>query len=82
MKWRKGGRKVRAEFHNDWKSNRKRFRFFDLQLNLALFQISFIMVEIVLYYNPLGYDIALGILGFSICLWNAEYQVFEYGGKK
>ena len=63
---------MNAEFHNDWKPNKKRFRFFDLQLNLALFQISLFIVEMVLYYNPLGYDIALGILGFSICLWNYE----------
>ena len=63
---------MKVEFHNDWKPNKKRFRFFDFQFDLAFFQVCLLFIEVVLYYKPLGYDLAFGILGFSICLWNYE----------
>jgi len=57
---------MRIYFLNQYKPRRKRFIFFDFQFGLAFSGFSLLDIAVVLYHSPVGFDLALVILGLGV----------------
>jgi len=60
--------KPEVTYWNSWKVYRKTHVLINTRLELVLFGVTLFVVDVLIIFNPLSYELNFGFLGFGICI--------------